>query len=106
MPASAKIAVRISGPRIDAPNIPAHFAICHPAIAVKTMIASCDGAMLAAGAPGGFDRSASHTPCRMNGKATTITITRVAWISDMARTLPPASSPKTSMSCNPPGIVA
>lgn len=103
-PARVTTVVTISGPRIEAPNMPIRLAPCQPTMAQATMIAnSCQG-RLVSGSPGGLVRSAFQTDFRMKGRATTITSTRVAWISDSDRTLPPASSPKTSMSCKPPGM--
>ena len=60
--------------------------------------------MFAAEAPGDPISGVPHTACRRKGALVTITSTRVACNSDSVRRLPPASSPKTSMSCSPPGI--
>jgi hypothetical protein len=47
-----------------------------------------------------------QTPVIRIGASETMTSTRVAWISDSVRTLPPASWPNSSMSCKPPGMAA
>ena len=103
-PVSDKSAASKSGPRMDAPNMPARFASSQPTSPQKIIHPSCESAMLAAGAPGGLLRSASQTQASKKGRVTTMTSTRVAWISASLRTLPPASSPKTSISWRPPGI--
>ena len=104
MPVRDRSAANNSGPRIEAPNMPIRFASCQPTSPQKIIQPSCESAMLAAGAPGGLLRSASQTQANRKGRVTTMTKTRVAWISASVRTFPPASSPKISMSCRPPGI--
>ena len=70
------------------------------------MSASCAGGISAAGAPGASDSGRPQTVVIRKGATETITATRVAWTSESVRTFPPASSPKISMSCRPPGIAA
>ena len=66
---------------------------------------SCSG-KVAAGSPTGLFRSPPKPCVRMIGATSTISSRRVAWISDRARTSPPASCPKSTISCSPPGIDA
>ena len=94
----------LDGP--DQPVLPilGRAAIRQPAMQAPTIRAICSGSVSPARAPGGTDRSIPQTADMTRGATVTITRTREAWISDSARTSPPASSPNTSMSCSPPGI--
>ena len=68
MPVRDKSAARKSGPRMEAPNMPARFASCQPTSPQKIIQPSCESAMLAAGAPGGLLRSASQTQASRKGQ--------------------------------------
>ena len=105
-PASDSAAVRIIGPRIDAPKRPRRLAPFQPTSAAIAMRISCPAGTEVIGAPGAPDRSVPRIRIRIVGTSVTISSTRVACRSDSARTSPPASSPKRSMSCRPPGIAA
>jgi len=86
--------------------MPTALAMRHPAKPQKIIKASSNIGMSRVGNPGGLFNSTCQIRLSKIGKLVTITKTRVAWIKDMARILPPASAPKTNMSCNPPGIAA
>jgi hypothetical protein len=58
----------------------------------------------AAGRPGASVSGTPQMPVMRMGASETMVSTRVAWISDRVRGLPPASWPKISMSWRPPGI--
>ena len=77
-PVRDKSAASKSGPRIEAPNMPARFASCQPTSPQKIIHPSCESAMLAAGAPGGLVRSAFQIQVSRKGRVTTMTKTRVA----------------------------
>ena len=95
-PESARIPARMRGPRIEAPNMPIRLATCQPIRAQSTIMTIWDVSMDAAGAPGRLLKSEPQTLCRMKGSATTMMRTRVAWIKDKVRTLPPACQEKQS----------
>ena len=97
-PVREATAVTISGPTMEAPKSPIRSPPFQPIRAQASMMSiSCTG-NVDAGSPGGPVRFSPKAEVRTTGAATTMTETRVACISDMARTSPPASSPKTSMS--------
>ena len=66
----------------------------------------CVGSNELTDGPGGANKFACQTAVNRMGNITTIIKTRVAWIKEMERTFAPASSPKTIMSCKPPGMDA
>jgi hypothetical protein len=105
-PLRLSAAVAIIGPRIDAPNSPSRAAAHQPAPPASAISAISTSGTSRAGSPGALLNGTPQTPVISKGASDTITSTRVAWISDSVRRLPPASRPKTSMSCSPPGIAA
>ena len=103
-PLKLKTAAKIRGPNIEAPNKPTFFAILHPKTALTKSSRSCRGWSSFIGIPGGLVRFISQNELKTMGKITTITKIRVACIRETERTLAPASSANTIISCTPPGI--
>lgn len=106
MPAIDRAAVVIIGPRIEAPNSPRYSPPFQPTIADTAIQPSCPAPKSRSGAPIAPVSGASYSQTRIAGAMVTSTATRVAWIRDSARTSAPASCPKMTMSCSPPGMAA